>query len=194
MLAGYVRSGGGQRRIVGLVDDELEAQALGIVEQQRRRLLARSRCPRRPRRAAQYSSASAFATRHMMRCTMPAPGVPARSAGNSKKVMMLPGCAALVAVVEVVEVGRVEVDRLLDHPQPEHPHVEVDVALGVRGDRRYVMDSIQVHLDLWDARCRSGAPTLSSRTLLDSEDRRPDRVRRQGIAEKVANDWRKGDG
>jgi hypothetical protein len=51
----------------------------------------------------------------------------------------------LVAVVEVVDVGSVEVDRLLDHPQPEQPRVEVDVARGVAGDRGDVVDALELH-------------------------------------------------
>jgi len=47
----------------------------------------------------------------------------------------------LVAVVEVVRAGVVEVDRLLDQPQAQHPDVEVDVALGVAGDRGHMVDA-----------------------------------------------------
>ena len=43
--------------------------------------------------------------------------------------------AALVAEVQVVDVGLVEVDRLLDQAQAEHARVEVDVARSVGGDR-----------------------------------------------------------
>ena len=105
---------------------------------------------------------------------------------------MLPGAPALGAVVQVIEVGRVEVDGLLDHPQPEHSHVEIHVALGIRGDRRYVMNSIQVHRDLWEPWTWSGAPTLHGRATLDSEGAIQIGFRRQGTAEKVAKDWRKG--
>ena len=49
------------------------------------------------------------------------------------------GRAALVAEVQVVDVGLIEVDRLLDQAQAEHARIEVDVARGVRGDRRDVV-------------------------------------------------------
>ena len=51
----------------------------------------------------------------------------------------------LVAVVEVVDVGLVEVHGLLDQPQPEHARVEVDVARRVGGDRRDVVQALECH-------------------------------------------------
>ena len=71
--------------------------------------------------------------------TMPSPAWPRAAPGNSKKVRIEPGVAALVAEVQVVDVGLIEVDRLLDQAQAEHARVEVDVARGVRGDRRDVV-------------------------------------------------------
>jgi hypothetical protein len=55
------------------------------------------------------------------------------------------GCADLVAEVEVVAAGVVEVDRLLDEAQPEHARVEVDRALRVRADERDVVDALDRH-------------------------------------------------
>src|SRR5262249_40063424 len=52
-----------------------------------------------------------------------------------------PGCSDLVAEVQVVGVGVVEIDGALHQPQSEQPGVEVDVALRVAGDRRDVMNS-----------------------------------------------------
>ena len=49
------------------------------------------------------------------------------------------GRAALVAEVQVVDVGLIEVDRLLDQAQSQDARIEVDVARGVRGDRRDVV-------------------------------------------------------
>ena len=46
-----------------------------------------------------------------------------------------------VPVVEVVGARVVEVHRLLDQPQPQHPGVEVDVALRVRRDGRDVVQA-----------------------------------------------------
>ena len=51
--------------------------------------------------------------------------------------------ALLVAVVQVVGVRGVEVDRLLDQPQPQRAGVEVDVRLRVGGDRGDVMEPVR---------------------------------------------------
>jgi len=51
--------------------------------------------------------------------------------------------ALLVSVVQVVGIRGVEVDRLLDHPQPEHMGVEVHVALRVGGDRGHVVQPVR---------------------------------------------------
>jgi hypothetical protein len=53
-----------------------------------------------------------------------------------------PGVAALVGEEEVVDGRVVLVDRFLDHPQPHHARVEIDVALGVLGDRGDVVDPL----------------------------------------------------
>jgi hypothetical protein len=55
------------------------------------------------------------------------------------------GASLLVRVEEVVDGRVVLVDRLLHQPQPEHTDVEVDVALGVGGDRGDVVDAVQLH-------------------------------------------------
>ncbi len=62
------------------------------------------------------------------------------------------GRALLVAEVEVVGLRRVEVDRLLHHPQPHQVGVEVDVSLGFAGDHR---DVVACH------RVASGPPVAS---------------------------------
>src|SRR4051794_3043704 len=51
----------------------------------------------------------------------------------------------LVGVEEVVDGRIVLVDRLLDEPQAEHPHVEVDVARSVARDRGDVVDAFELH-------------------------------------------------
>src|SRR5262249_57384997 len=45
-----------------------------------------------------------------------------------------PGRTQPVAVVKVVGVRHVEIDRLLDEPEPEHTDVEINVALRIGGD------------------------------------------------------------
>ena len=53
--------------------------------------------------------------------------------------------AALIAEVQVVGLGCVEVDRLLDQPQAEHAGIEVDVALRITGDHRDVVKAVELH-------------------------------------------------
>ena len=55
------------------------------------------------------------------------------------------GVALLVGVEEVVDGRVVLVDRLLDQPQSHYARIEVDVALGVLGDRRDVVDALELH-------------------------------------------------
>ena len=52
------------------------------------------------------------------------------------------GAASLVAVVEVVRAGVVEVDGLLDESQPEAADVEVDVLLRVARDSGDVVQTL----------------------------------------------------
>ena len=83
---------------------------------------------RRRGAAAQKSSAASEATPSWSVWIIPAPGAAAaRAPANSNQVRIEPGEPGLVAEVEVVGVGRVEVDGLLDQPQAEHVGVEVDV-------------------------------------------------------------------
>ena len=59
-----------------------------------------------------------------------------------------PWTAELVGVEQVVDGGVVLVDRLLHHAQPEHAGVEGDVAGGVPGDARDVVDALEPHRTL----------------------------------------------
>src|SRR5918999_314109 len=103
----------------------------------------------RPRQAACSSSCDAQA----MWGTDPAPWMPGSGgagswlhrAGELEERHDRPRAPLLVAVVEVVDVGLVVVDGLLDEPQTEHLDVEVDVALGIARDRRHVVDAFQAH-------------------------------------------------
>jgi enoyl-CoA hydratase/carnithine racemase len=86
------------------------------------------------------------------------------------------GRALLVAVEEVVDRGVVLVDGLLDQAQPEDPRVEVDVAGRVAGDRRDVMDS----LELDEASVGGAVSEVVQRTVEDGVAlltlNRPDRL------------------
>ena len=53
--------------------------------------------------------------------------------------------APLVAVEEVVDGRVILVDALLDEPEPEDAHVEVDIAGRIPRDRRDVMDALELH-------------------------------------------------
>ena len=51
----------------------------------------------------------------------------------------------LVRVEEVVDGRIVLVDRFLDHPQPQHARVEIDVARRITGDRGDVVNAFELH-------------------------------------------------
>ena len=143
--AGTSVAGGGERRVRGVGDDELVVQALGVGEAERRRRAASRAAPRPPGAPPRSRARPSKRTRQRTRCTIPAPARPGVASRNSKKVISEPGRAGVVAVVEVVDVGRVEVDGLLDHPQPEHARVPVDVAPGIAGDRGDVVEAFECH-------------------------------------------------
>ena len=73
----------------------------------------------------------------------------ARAAGGGSGVLeegqVETGVGMLVAIEEVVDGGVVLVDRLLDQAQSQHTDVEIDVSLGVAGDRRDVVDAVELH-------------------------------------------------
>ena len=53
-----------------------------------------------------------------------------------------PGLTDLVAEVEVVGAGIVEIHRPLHQPQPEEPRVEIEIALGISRDRGDVVNAL----------------------------------------------------
>ena len=137
---------GDQRRVGDLDDEQLVIEALGVGEAQALALARRLDAVRRPSRSAQKSSASAEATRQTIRCTIPAPARPRRRAGVLEEGQVGARIAALVGEEEVVDGRVVLVDGFLDQPQAQHAGVEVDVALGVLGDRGYVVNALQLHV------------------------------------------------
>jgi hypothetical protein len=72
----------------------------------------------------------------------PRPSPPGRRVGELEECEDAPGFAELGSVIEVIEIGRVEVDGLLDQAEAEKPGVEIHVAPSVGSYRRYVMNSI----------------------------------------------------
>ena len=69
------------------------------------------------------------------------PYAPARRVRPGEEGHDRPWTTPAVAVVEVIGLGIVEVDGLLDQPEPENARVEVHVALRLAGDGGYVVDS-----------------------------------------------------
>ena len=139
-----------QRRVVRVHDRELQAEAFGVGEPQRAVATARvephpvDREPLRPE------------LKRLLRRHPPAQpvdhsraGPSARRVGKLEERQDRSRGSPLVAVVQVVDVGRVEVDGLLDQPQPQQTRVEVDVAGRVRRDARDVVDAVKLHLGSW---------------------------------------------
>src|SRR5919106_2479116 len=75
----------------------------------------------------------------------PDAGVAAPRTGVLEEGDVGPRATLLVGVEEVIDGRVVLVDRLLDHPQPEHARIEVDVARRVPGDARDVVDAVEPH-------------------------------------------------
>ena len=71
----------------------------------------------------------------------PRAGRPDRRAGVLEEGQVGAGIALLIGEEEVVDGGAVLVDGFLHQAQPHHARVEVDVALGVLGDRGDVVDA-----------------------------------------------------
>ena len=55
------------------------------------------------------------------------------------------GLALLVAIIKVIGAGIVEIDGLLDQPQPEHAGEEIEIAVGAARDGGDVMDAGHGH-------------------------------------------------
>src|SRR5690348_884573 len=49
--------------------------------------------------------------------------------------------ADLVAIVEVIRAGIVEIHRSLDEPQPQHADIEIDVSLRIARNRRHMVQT-----------------------------------------------------
>ena len=111
------------------------------------RRVARSHGRAHARRSAQKSSAGGRGDRELEGVDVAEAGAAAGGAGELEPREDRAGRAGLVAEVEVVGVGGVEVDRLLDQAEAEHVAVERDVGLGVGRDHRDVVQAVEVHAD-----------------------------------------------
>ena len=99
----------------------------------------------RASRSAQKSSAASDATPSWIVWIVAERRAARRRAGELEPGEDRAGRALLVAEVEVVGLGLVEVDGLLDQPQPEHVGVELDVLLRVARDHRDVVEPFELH-------------------------------------------------
>jgi hypothetical protein len=144
VLGRHVGRAGGQRSVVGGHRVQLVAQALEVGEGQRvavalggDALVAQARRPEGERVGGGHAPLDGV--------DHPRAGVARRCAGELEEGQDRAGRAALVAEVQVVDVGLVEVDRLLDEAQPEQARVEVDVAWSVAGDGGDVVQALECH-------------------------------------------------
>ena len=133
---------GDQRRSGTSTTEQLVLEPLGVGEDAGRRPSRSDSVPLARSRSAQKSSASSEATRQTIRWTIPAPARPGRRAGVLEEGQVGAGVPLLVGEEEVVDGRVVLVDGFLDQPQAHHAGVEVDVALGVLGDRGDVVNSL----------------------------------------------------
>ncbi len=128
-----------ERLVAGAVDDELEREPLGIVQQHRAKS-ALAACALRPEvEGLLGGDAEDDAVHHSVA------GSPGRGAGVLEEGDVGPGAAALVGVEEVVDGRVVLIDCLLHEPQPERAGVELDVPRRVAGDARDVVDALELH-------------------------------------------------
>src|SRR5688572_16220393 len=72
---------------------------------------------------------------------LPYPLPPAPCAGPGEESHDAARIADVVAVIQVIGLRIVEVHRALHEPEPQHPRVEVEVALRIARDRGDVMDA-----------------------------------------------------
>ena len=128
-----------ERLVARVVDDELEREPLGIVEQHAAELARAAGALGPEVERLLGADAEDDAVHH------PVAGASGRRAGVLEEGDVGAGVAALVGVEEVVDGRVVLVDRLLDEPQPERAGVELDVARRVAGDARDVVDALELH-------------------------------------------------
>jgi hypothetical protein len=135
---------GDQRGVVDVGDPQLVLEALEVGEAQALGLA--------PRFVPSVPEALLPEVERLGRGDAPADAVDhsrarpaAGRSGELEERQVRAGIALLVGVEEVVDGGLVLVDRLLHEAQTHQAGVEVDVALRLRGDRRDVVDSFELH-------------------------------------------------
>ena len=149
---------GDQRLVADVADPQLMPQALRVLEGQRSvgaldrdPGAAEALLPEVERRRRGHPPGD--------RVDHAVPGPPARGAGELEERYVGAGLTLLVGVEDVVDGRIVLIDRLLDQAQAEDPGIEVDVVLGVRGDRGDVMDTFELHRGpLVDSGSHDGLP------------------------------------
>ena len=105
---------------------------------------ARTRCRWRPGARPRNRAPRRRRRRQTIRWTILAPGTPRRRAGVLEEGEVGAGIPRLVGEEQVVDGRVVLVDGFLDQPQSHHADVEVDVALGVLGDRGDVVNPLEL--------------------------------------------------
>ena len=140
-LARHLGVVGDQRRVGHVGDQQLVVEALGVGEVERVALApgldpVRAEAPLPEVERRRGADPPDDPVHH------PRPGPPRRRAGELEEGQVGARVALLVGEEEVVDGRAVLVDGFLHQSQPEHPGVEVDVALSVLGDRGDVVDAL----------------------------------------------------
>ena len=137
---------GDQGLVVDRGDEELVLEALGVAEAQRLgavralRIHSGVRQPPAPEvERVRRGNTPDDPVDH------PGAGPPHRQARVLEEREVRARVPGLVGVEEVVDGRVVLVDRLLHEPEAERAGVEVDVLLGVGGDRGDVVDAVELH-------------------------------------------------
>jgi len=147
VLAGDVGRVRDQRRVGDVRDEQLVLEALGVGEPQGALGAVRAREAAGPEvQRLLGPDAPEDAMDH------PRAGMTGARARELEEGEDRARSAGLVAVVQVVDVRRVEVHRLLHESQPERTGVEVDVALRVGRDRGDVVQPLERHRALLSVR------------------------------------------
>src|SRR5215204_1036344 len=135
-----------ERRVAGVVGDELEREALGVAEGQRAVAAPAADAP-----LPEVERLLARDPEHDP-VDLPVPRAAPCRAGILEEGDVGPGRTGLVRVEQVVDGRIVLVDGLLDEPQSERAGVELDVLRRVAGDARDVMDAMELHAVILPAR------------------------------------------
>src|SRR5437764_5087047 len=137
---------GDQRLVVNGGDGELVLEALWISEEERIPALGPARLDAvlaKPLGPEVERVAGGDAPHDPM--DHPVAGATALDPGVLEERQVRARVPLLVRVEQVINARVVLVDGLLDESQPEYPRIEVHVSLAVLGDRRDVVDAVELH-------------------------------------------------